>query len=144
MNRLRDLKILIREEKDDKDLDEEIQLKENQNTQSISYIPYSISRFGKEIMKKRTRVNISANTIHQYKGQEADVVIILNVIDKIMPFTRQGKGDALFNRTLLDILEEERHLFYVALTRARQQVYLLTVNEEQSDYISNIYDMITQ
>lgn len=51
-------------------------------------------------------------TMHGSKGLEFDIVIIAGISDKIIP-----------DRT--SDIEEERRLFYVALTRAKNELYLL-------------------
>ncbi len=57
------------------------------------------------------------STIHSAKGQEWDVVYVLNVVDGCIPSDMAtGSGDEI---------EEERRLLYVAMTRARDHLYLL-------------------
>ncbi len=58
------------------------------------------------------------STIHSAKGQEWNTVFVLNVVDGCMP-SDLGAG------TTAD-LEEERRLLYVAMTRARQSLHLIT------------------
>ncbi|WP_428378002.1 ATP-dependent helicase [Lichenicoccus sp.] len=58
------------------------------------------------------------STIHSAKGQEWNAVYVLNVVDGCMP-SDLGTG------TTAD-LEEERRLLYVAMTRARQSLHLVT------------------
>jgi len=60
---------------------------------------------------------ISLLTIHSAKGLEFDVVFIPGCEEGILPHARsleEGDGD----------LEEERRLFYVALTRAKKRLFL--------------------
>jgi DNA helicase-2/ATP-dependent DNA helicase PcrA len=61
---------------------------------------------------------LTLSTIHSAKGLEWDVVYVLSLADGAFP-----NGYALDS---LDQLEEERRLFYVAVTRARQALYLLS------------------
>jgi uncharacterized protein (TIGR00375 family) len=59
---------------------------------------------------------VSLMTIHSAKGLEFDTVFIPGCEDDIIPFN-------LFGADMSDLSEEER-IFYVALTRAKKQVYL--------------------
>jgi DNA helicase II / ATP-dependent DNA helicase PcrA len=56
------------------------------------------------------------STIHQAKGLEFDVVFIIMLCDGLFPSSRSSKSP--------EGEEEERRLFYVALTRARDELYL--------------------
>jgi len=56
-------------------------------------------------------------TVHAAKGLEFPVVIICGVEEELMPHSS--------NLEDVTAMEEERRLFYVALTRAEQRIYLL-------------------
>jgi DNA helicase-2/ATP-dependent DNA helicase PcrA len=56
------------------------------------------------------------STIHSAKGQEWDYVYVLNVAD--------GNFPSEFAAGKPDLLEEERRLLYVAMTRARNELHL--------------------
>jgi len=60
------------------------------------------------------RVRLS--TIHQAKGLEFDVVFVIMLCDGLFPNARALKKP--------EDEEEERRLFYVAITRARNELYL--------------------
>src|SRR5467141_312611 len=57
------------------------------------------------------------STIHSAKGQEWDVVYILNVVDGCIPSDMATATP--------EEIEEERRLLYVAMTRAREYLYVL-------------------
>ncbi len=57
------------------------------------------------------------STIHSAKGQEWDVVYVLHVVDGCIPSDMASGGAAE--------IEEERRLLYVAMTRARDHLYLV-------------------
>ncbi len=61
---------------------------------------------------------IRLSTIHQAKGLEFDVVFVIMLCDGLFPSARATKD---LNPSAL---EEERRLFYVAITRARDELYL--------------------
>ena len=61
---------------------------------------------------------ILLSTIHKAKGLEWKVVFILSLSETFFPSERYKKDN-------FDI-EEERRIFYVALTRAKNDLYLIT------------------
>jgi DNA helicase-2/ATP-dependent DNA helicase PcrA len=56
------------------------------------------------------------STIHSAKGQEWDIVYVMNVADGNFP-SEYATGKP-------EMIEEERRLLYVAMTRARNELYL--------------------
>lgn len=77
---------------------------------------YNISMSIKQTSKQKERKDaITLTTMHSAKGLEFKVVFIVDVVDGVTPHSKS---------TVKDQLEEERRLFYVALTRAKEKVYL--------------------
>lgn len=62
-------------------------------------------------------------TVHASKGLEFDYVFITGLEENLFPHKRIGEG-----KLTREDAEEERRLFYVALTRARKKVYLTYAN----------------
>lgn len=97
--------------------------------------------------RSRPDLKIRFLTVHQSKGLEADYVIILNNRDAKLGFPAHVK-DSPLKAELIKIAEElrldqvlvneERRLFYVALTRAKKQVILLTVDGKESSFIKEL------
>ncbi len=81
-------------------------------------------------------------TVHKSKGLEADVVIILNLNNKINGFPNKIENDPILRFVISDFdkypFEEERRLFYVALTRSKNEVYLLCEKENESVFVSEM------
>ncbi len=67
---------------------------------------------------------VSLMTIHASKGLEFDCVFLPAVEDLIIPHGRSLEDDP-------GSIEEERRLFYVALTRARKSLYLSTCSRRR-------------
>ncbi len=59
---------------------------------------------------------VRLSTIHQAKGLEFDVVFIIMLCDGLFPSSRSAESP--------EGEEEERRLFYVAITRAKNELYL--------------------
>ena len=79
-------------------------------------------------------------TMHRSKGAEADYVIIPGMLDRRFPSLRAD--DAVLSLAMPGgdafPLGEERRLFYVALTRARRRVSLLTVRGQCSPFLDEL------
>ena len=58
---------------------------------------------------------VKLTTVHQAKGLEFDVVFVIGVADGMFPGRRSIEADDV---------EEERRLFYVAVTRAKNELYI--------------------
>lgn len=74
---------------------------------------------------------LTLSTIHSAKGMEWKVVYVIEAIDGMVPFYRAA-GDA-------SQLEEERRLFYVALTRAKDWLYVCHPQILPQSFYSNPY-----
>ncbi len=87
-------------------------------------------------------LDVTFRTVHSSKGLEADYVIILNVTSGTYGFPSAIRDDAVLSLALADADEyphaEERRLFYVALTRARRHVTLVTVQGRESPFIAEL------
>ncbi len=66
--------------------------------------------------KKKNSEGVRLTTLHQAKGLEFEYVFIVGLEEGILPHSRSV--DNQFQ------LEEERRLFYVGITRARQKLYI--------------------
>jgi DNA helicase-2/ATP-dependent DNA helicase PcrA len=76
------------------------------------------------------------STIHSAKGQEWDYVYVLNVAD--------GNFPSEFAAGKPDLIEEERRLLYVAMTRARNELHLCAplryaVTQQPKDGDTHVY-----
>jgi DNA helicase IV len=82
-------------------------------------------------------LTVDFQTVHQSKGKEADHVVVLNLCRKSFPSTIED--DPLLQLAMPAAeaypFAEERRLFYVALTRARQSVLLLTLSRHESPFL---------
>lgn len=107
---------------------------------SKMYSPYFF-RFRNENIK------VQSKTIHAAKGLEAKVVFILGLTEGNGGFPDIWLEDRIFQvikRANHDLLvEEERRLFYVAITRARDKLFLITEKGNESSFLKEIPDIFT-
>lgn len=93
------------------------------------------------IYKKELKKNIKFLTIHSSKGLEADIIIIINLKNTIdgIPTKKENKllKKIIVNKEPINYAEERR-LFYVALTRAKEKVYLIIDSKNESKFIKEI------
>ncbi len=78
-----------------------------------------IENMNQEAIKKHKDINnqsgVVLTTMHSAKGLEFDVVFVIGCIDGIIPHEKSKSSAEI---------EEERRLFYVALTRAKALLYI--------------------
>lgn len=78
------------------------------------------------------------STIHASKGLEYDSVYLLDVIDGVLP-AQIPKDLKKAEKTELEAYEEERRLFYVGITRAKDQLYVFTMKTQHSAFCDELF-----
>lgn len=92
-------------------------------------------------------LKVQGKTIHAAKGLEAKVVFIIGLTEGDGGFPDIWLEDRIFqtikkaNHDLL--LEEERRLFYVAMTRAKEKLFLITEKGNESSFLKEIPETFT-
>ena len=77
-------------------------------------------------------------TIHKSKGLEEEEVIILNLNNNYFPSKNKNEITNLLLSKEKYLFEEERRLFYVALTRTKNNVYLFVDKDNPSIFVKEI------
>lgn len=104
--------------------------------------------------KKHPELNMFYFTAHKSKGLEADNVIIINAANKLLGFPNKISDDPVLSLVLTDLdsypFAEERRLFYVALTRTKNNTYILAPDKKMSPFVEELiknynlkYDFLT-
>ena len=97
-------------------------------------------------VKEYEYLDIIYMTVHKSKGLESDNVIIINLENKTTGFPNKIKDEKI-TRLVTKIKDtypysEERRLFYVALTRTKNKVFLLVPQKNPSIFINELKIMI--
>ena len=80
-------------------------------------------------------------TIHKSKGLEEDNIILINLTNNNNSLPSKIKNHKIINKIIKTEYypyEEERRLFYVALTRTRNNIYLLVPKSNYSIFIKEL------
>lgn len=70
--------------------------------------------------KQQKKEGIQLATLHSAKGLEFEIVFLVDVNEEIMPYKKA---------VLYEDIEEERRMFYVGMTRAKEELYLYTTKK---------------
>ncbi len=93
---------------------------------------------------RQENLQFTGKTIHSAKGLEAKAVFIIGLTEGYGGFPDIWMEDRIYqvikesNHDML--LEEERRLFYVAITRARERLFMLTERGNESSFLQEIPD----
>ena len=94
------------------------------------------------LMSHRNDLRISKRTIHRSKGLEEDFVVVLGMDSGIAGFPNHGGEDPLTSVFLPPGDDyrnsEERRVMYVAMTRAKEKVFLVHRDLEPSSFVGEI------
>lgn len=89
----------------------------------------------------QSQTKLTLSTVHSSKGLEYDRVFLLDVLEGILPAKRQQEL-----KTAEDIqnYEEDRRIYYVAMTRAKHQLCLFTCPGRDSQFTAEILSTFPQ
>lgn len=92
--------------------------------------------------KYNKQVKLQFLTAHSSKGLSAENVIIINAKDEIYGFPSKVDDDPILNLVVSNDQSynyaEERRLFYVALTRTKNRVFIITPEKRPSEFIKEL------
>lgn len=96
-----------------------------------------IMAYNKQLQQaNKNKDGIMLSTMHRSKGLEWEYVFIINCINGTIPHT---------NATEFEDIEEERRLFYVAMTRAKDSLYLTAYKKDgEGDKETNVSPFIEE
>jgi DNA helicase IV len=86
---------------------------------------------------------VTISTAHKYKGLQKEVVIMLDAVPRCYPLLHPDLMLArVFGDSIERVIAEERRLFYVALTRAVERLFILTEKNNFSPFLEDLRNSI--
>ena len=96
------------------------------------------------LAKQYPKLRFSWMTVHRSKGLEADYAVVLGLCSGTYGFPAEMTDDPLLDLVLAEPQAhpnaEERRLLYVAITRARRQVFLLADGRAPSGFVRELIE----
>lgn len=109
-------------------------------TKSADFI--YMEKTGNVTSKTFSDIEMEFMTVHRSKGLGYDNVIIINTMDAVYGFPSQVQNDPVLKYVVRDDYSieyaEERRLFYVALTRTKNRVYIVTPQQRPSTFVREL------
>lgn len=109
-------------------------------TKSTDFIYWE--RTGNVTSKTFAQIEMEYMTVHRAKGLGYDNVIIINAIDGTYGFPSKVQDDPVMRFVIKEDRSmdhaEERRLFYVALTRTKNRVYIVTPQQRPSEFVREL------
>lgn len=101
-----------------------------------------LEKTGNVTSKTFADIEMEFMTVHRAKGLGYDNVIIINAIDSVYGFPSKIQDDPILQYVVktdrsIDYAEERR-LFYVALTRTKNRVYIVTPQQRPSEFVREL------
>ena len=97
---------------------------------------------GNVYSKKYQSKKFDFMTVHRAKGLGYDYVILINARNGTYGFPSQIQDDPVLKHVLKDdntfTFAEERRLFYVALTRTKNRVFVVTPQQHPSEFVMEL------
>ncbi len=91
---------------------------------------------GKTWPDHRVSDAVTLATTHACKGREFDTVVVIDAIDGVFPSERADPLD--YGKDRARDWQEERRLFYVAMTRAKDELILLRPADEDTPFVDEV------
>lgn len=83
-----------------------------------------------------SKTGIILTTAHSSKGLEYDTVYLMDVYDGQFPGS--NAIEIMGRKHNMDLIQEERRLFYVAMTRAKSNLNVFAINNKMSSFVDEI------
>jgi DNA helicase-4 len=93
----------------------------------------------RSIFSSENRHKLEVSTSHSYKGLQKQKVIVIDAVDRSYPLIHPNwVFSRIFGDTLDEVVAAERRLFYVALTRAIEELVIVTDSKRPSEFLTEL------
>lgn len=93
----------------------------------------------KEQNENNAKDKVQLMTIHRSKGLEFDTVFLVGLVNGLLPHGKSIKTDSI-GGIIPSSIEEERRLFYVGVTRAKERLFLSTYDHlGEKDAVKSVF-----
>ena len=92
--------------------------------------------------RHESKEGIILTTAHSSKGLEYDTVYLMDIYDGQFPSISTSEHDG--RKVNMDMAQEERRLFYVAMTRAKNSLNVITIDGKHSSFAKEIFHLPDQ
>jgi len=106
------------------------------------HLPDGLERFQEHLralLPNDDRGRLKVSTTHRFKGLEEHAILVVDALERRYPLVHPNWVFLrLFGDSLERIVEEERRLFYVALTRASESLTVVTETGRETPFLDAI------
>lgn len=108
---------------------------------SLEEFPKRLDRLQEIVSEEQTNTSgsIILSTIHSSKGLEYERVYMIDMLVGILPSCKEPRGEKKTQEEV-DAYEEERRLYYVGMTRAKEELYIFSFQQaDTSKFTTEIF-----
>jgi DNA helicase-4 len=109
---------------------------------SLKRVNHQLDRFLAHIrsfLPEDDRGRVTISTVHKYKGLEKEAVIVLDASSRSYPLIHVNWIFLrIFGDRIDQIEDDERRLFYVALTRAQDSLAIMASSQDRSPFLDDV------
>lgn len=116
----------------------------NINFRNVPFRQKMINEIRNAIKKEKRHLVIDINTVHSFKGKEEDVIVVVDAVETSYPLIHPSNlFFRILGRDIKTIIAEEKRLFYVALSRAKESLVVVTESDSKSIFLKDLESEIT-
>ena len=98
-----------------------------------------LDKIRQEFPEEKRFMIADMNTAHSYKGKEQDTIIVVDALNNSYPLIHPSSMFFyIIGSTIDSIISEEKRLFYVALSRAKKSLVIITDEDRESSFLENM------